>query len=162
MKNTPQQEARIVAAFRDAWEYVYPVAEYAHRLGGRIVQINPLVVRPSRDEREGYGDDFDLRVFKLGDMGWKRYEVKGKTKISFTCAADFPYSTIYLDRTEKADKCLVDGFFIVSKDKQCAAFVSSATRPEWREVTDYDHDKGYPFTAYECPKAMATFIRIAP
>jgi hypothetical protein len=162
MTNTPEQEARIVGAFRNAWEFVYPVAEYAHRLGGRIVQINPMVVRPSRDEREGYGDDFDLRVFKLGDMDWKRLEVKGKTKLSFTCAADFPYSTILLDRTDKTDKCLVDGLFIVSMDRRYAAYVPASTREHWREVTVYDNDKGYPFVGYACPKELATFMRIAP
>jgi hypothetical protein len=162
MKNTPEQEARVRAAFRDAWEYVYPVAEHAHRRGARIVQINPLIVRPNRDEREGYGDDFDLRIFKLGDNDWKRYEVKGKGKIDFSSADDFPYSTVLLDRTNKTDKCLVDGFFIVSKDKRHAAYVPMSTRDHWREVTKYDGDKGYEVRLYECPKELASFIRIAP
>jgi hypothetical protein len=155
-----REEVRVRAAFQAAWEFVYPIAIHAHRLGSRIVQINPKIVLPSRALREGYGDDFDLRVFKLGELDWKRLEVKGK-RFSFTSAADFPHSTILLDRTDKTDRCLVDGFQIVSNDCQYAAYVPASTRREWREVTVPDSTRGYPFIGYECPKALATFMRIA-
>lgn len=154
------EERRFRAALKASWKPVYKVAIHLHQRGGRIVQLNPLIIRPSREARAGYGDDYDLRVFKLGDLKWVRLEVKGK-KFDFTCAADFPYATIYLDRPEKADKCGVDGFYIVSKDGRYAAVIHASTREHWKPVTAHDGDKGYDFTAYECPKEFATFINIA-
>ena len=154
------EESRFRSEVGKSWTAVWVVARHIHALGGCAVVVLPLQLRPSFDDREGFGDVADLLVKKSGGK-WKRAEVKGR-KIPFTSAEDYPYATIFVDRSSKADATTPDVYFIVNDKLTYAARIDSATKDKWIGPKTYsDRTKGYDLTVYECPKDCARFFRLA-
>ena len=160
MANEGQEEQRFRAAVLKSWDPVWIVARYLHGLGNLWVRVPPLIIRPDFVSRAGYGDIADLEVCKIGGTKWTPVEVKGRTLV-FDSRETYPYETIILDRSDKADKAEAYAYFILNASLSCAALIRGDTKPSWIGPKTYtDRSKGYDFTSYECPKALAEFITL--
>ena len=153
------EECRFRSEVGESWAAVWAIARHIHALGGCSIAVPPLQLRPSFDEREGYGDDADLLI-KTANGDWKRAEVK-RRKLSFTSAEDYPYATLFVDRSTKADKASPDTYFILNEGMTHAARIDASTRPMWFVTTKYDRVKRHELTIYECQKALARFFKIS-
>lgn len=154
------EEARFRSAVEKSWEAAWAVARYLHAKGERFVQVAPLSIRPTFKERSAYGDDADVLVRMSNNERWSHIEVKWRN-LSFTGAKDYPYPTIFIDRSSKVDKANADAYYIVSQDLRYAALITKASRARWLNPKIYfDRVKKYHFTAYECPVDVAQFVSL--
>jgi hypothetical protein len=145
------EERRFRVEVDRSWEAVQAIAWHYRRLGYAVAIPEPRL-RPSFDERAGYGDDFDIAV---GER-W-RFEVKWRG-IDFTSKADFPYPTAFVDRAAKAAKTvhLLAGYLTVNKQLTHAALIPAHTRSRWIDRIVTDSVKGYRLHVLECPLDLAT------
>ena len=144
-----REESRFRRGLDRSWEAVQALAWHYRRLGYRVDIPDPRV-RPSRDERVGYGDDYDMVVARR----WC-FEVKWRG-IDFTCAADFPYPTVMVDRAEKVARRIVQlsGYLMVSQKLTHGVLIRTDTQPRWIERETFDRTKGYGLRVLECPVAL--------
>lgn len=152
------EEERFRQAVPASMRAVNAMAEHLRVLGYEV-RVNHVSVRPHFDQRAGYGDTEDLLARLSPAELWDRFEIKGRT-FEFTCYDDFPHPTIIVDRAEKADHSRADWYVNVSKSLRYAAAMSSETRAQWSRRTVFDTVKGYEATVYECPKALAIFLKL--
>jgi hypothetical protein len=152
------EETRFRAELSRSWEAVQAVA-WHYRCLGFVVDIPDPRCRPSIESRNGYGDDFDIIVSSPIDR-WQ-FEVKWR-QIDFTCSADFPYKTMFVDRVEKIEKTfrMLAGYLMVNRGLTFCALIPSATRPLWRRRSMMDRVKGYRLDVFECPVGLAKFKQI--
>lgn len=149
------EEQRFRSAVPKSWKAVWRVAEH-YQLRGYSVTLPGYQMRDRFEEREGFGDDADLLV---GDR-W-RFEIKWR-EVDFTCADDFPYPSVLVDRVEKADKVkdTVSAYISVNKAMTHVAIIDPATREKWGARKRFDHVKRYPLDVYECPKHLVRFEKL--
>lgn len=159
--SNPHEETRFRSEVGASWAAVWTIARHIHACGGCSIAVPPLQLRPSFGERSGYGDDADLLV-KTATGVWRRAEVK-RRKISFTTANDYPYKTLFVDRSVKADKASPDVYFILNDAMTHAARIDASTKDRWLgPAKKFDRVKHYELTIYECPKVLARFFEIRP
>lgn len=152
------EEARFRSELAQSWEAVFAVARYIHGLGEWEIHIGPYRVRPSYEQRDGYGDEQDLAVRKFG--AWRRIEVKWRRSLEFTCRDDFPFPVVFVDRAPKAEKGVPDSYFICNHALTHAAIIHSSTREHWIKRYCHDPTKGYGGDVYECSIAHAKFVSL--
>lgn len=124
------------------------VAEW-FKANGYEVNIEPLRVSPTFEERQEYSDQGDLYVKMDGQ--WERIEVKNP-KCDFTHLGNFPFrNRLFICQTRAWDRAepKPHRFYIVNRARTHAAVVDPiATRAQWweEEVTDtrYCEDDGSP------------------
>lgn len=152
------EEQRFRAAVQKSWKAAFRVAEVIHSKGDYSVFIEPLRIRKSQTERNGFGDTADVKICKFHSNDPKLIEVKWKD-LDFTCAEDYPYDTVFLDRGCKADAVAPYCYFVCNKALTVAAVAYwKATREHWIGPNKYfDSRKGYEFSTYECPKHLVKF-----
>jgi hypothetical protein len=157
------EEWRFRAAIVKSWRAVFAVAKHLHSTGGFTIRIGPLRIRPDDGKVIDYGDDHDLAVQTTGSIKLWPVEVKWR-EFDFTCCADFPYPTIFIDRKTKADKAEPFAYFVVNKAMTHAAIVKTSTKASWiaKQVSDTTkighRPDAYTYTIYECPKELAEFV----
>lgn len=154
------EETRFRTAIPKSWDAAWAVAAYIHGRGGFAVQVGAMVVRPTADERAAYGDAADILVKRHGTDEWKGIEVKWR-ELEFSSVQDYPFSTVFVDRCEKADKTLPAAYYMVNKSMTVAAMIAASTRLLWVGPKTYrDKVKGYPVTVYECPVSAVRFVML--
>lgn len=154
----PDEEDRFHGAVDQSWMAVFAIAWYLHLAGDRVITIGARVHRPAGGNPADYGDAHDVTVTFRGSQNSRRYEVKWRV-LAFTCCDDYPFPTIFVDRSAKADKSEPAGYYIVNKSMTHAAFIFTATKPQWLgPMTVFDKTKGYDVTVYACPKELAQFF----
>lgn len=154
------EEERFRAFVIASWDRVFKAARYFHSRGGLAVRIGPLMIRPENGRVEDYGDDHDLAIQSKGSDKWWRIEVKGR-ELNFTCADDYPFQTIFLDRSKKADVAEPHAYFILNKAMTHAAIIKTSTKAQWGEprmIEDNTKLVAYAYPVYECPKHLAEFV----
>lgn len=149
------EESRFRRELDRSWEAVQAVAWHYRGLGYRVAIPDPRL-RPSRGDRAGYGDEYDLEV-----EGRWRFEVKWRG-LDFTCAEDFPYLTMMVDRAEKVARVVkrLAGYLMVNRGLSHAALIRAATRPQWVERETLDRIKGYRLRVLECPMRLVVIKSI--
>jgi hypothetical protein len=149
------EETRFREAVVRQWAAVFRVAQYLHAKGNCLVQINPLRIRPSFEQRNGYGDDADILLKMVDKERWWKIEVKWK-QLEFI--DQYPFPTVFLDRIDKSDSAQPDGYYIVNKPMTHAVSVMARTRSSWSPVTTMDTKKGYEFSCYQCPVELTKIV----
>ena len=136
---------------RKSWKITKRLADHFLAQGYGVILKRPRIA-PSFEEREGYGDEYDLQLVT-------NYEVKGRT-FNFTCREDCPEQTLFLDRVEKADKNkdVVHFYATVSDNKEyCAILDANATRHLWTKRRVWDNKAQHWVWTYECDIEYWTF-----
>lgn len=151
------EEQRFRGAVSRSRDTVLHVAKHLQPHG--TVTLPQSKMRPTFADREGYGDEFDLQ-FDRGslDRDIKDIEVKERG-LTFTCAGDFPYETVFVDRVTKADKANVT-YVSLSHDLNYCLIVYPQSRERWTKSVRWDSVKHYQLEVYECPKVDAVFCKI--
>jgi hypothetical protein len=127
------------------------VAAYLRRQGWQAE-----VVPQGYVERHLFHDNGDVLVWTDDDPQRRHVEVKWRN-LDFTCAEDFPFQTVNIDRANKPE--LASLYFSVNRQLTHALIVASADRKRWvREFTG-DPKRGYRrYEVYRCDKADAEFV----
>jgi hypothetical protein len=82
-------------------------------------------------------------------------------KPRLTCADDYPYETIFVDRTTKIEDAPPDVYFNVNKAMTHAAVIGIDTREQWTGPnTVWDSVKRYRVTVMECPVELVKFVSL--
>lgn len=145
---------RFKEAVPQSWRAVFRLAEFLQSRG-MTVQIPAMALCASFEDRNGgYGDAFDLSVLT-------HYEVK-QHDFGFTCAADYPYRNIIVDRKAKIDglKVRVSAYWQLNKSMTHALVIRQSSRDKWFPETLRDSVKGFSYNAYMCPKECAEFYSL--
>lgn len=126
------------------------------RRAGADVWVYPPDTRPDSDSRSEYSDGGDM-------MLQTRIEHKVRD-IAFTCAEDFPYSTMIVDEVYKVDRIKARPFryVIENKDGTRIAVVKSSTKPHWTVSRRYDPQQRRECEFYEVPTSLVTFCDFGP
>lgn len=149
------EEARFRAAIPKSMKAVHAFAQYLQRKGLEVI-VHEAEVRPSFEQRQMYGDAWDVKA-RRGTLNWLRFEVKGR-EIPFTGRHDFPYPSIMAERVSKPTR--MDWYVTVSQDLQYAGIVEGARRDEWTTATIFDRTKGYHNEVYLVPLRLVHFVRL--
>jgi hypothetical protein len=127
------------------------VAGYFRRHGYQAKAIPQAFV-----ERQRFKDKGDVWIWTGSNPARQHVEVK-RRNLDFTCAGDFPYDTINIDRVSKP----VLSFMYVSTNRKLthAAIVRGDNWDQWSiEVVD-EPRRGYqPYEIYRCRKQDAEFV----
>jgi len=159
-KTAAVEEKRFRATLTRSWQAAWKVAQYIHSQGNVTVQVAPLIIRPSRSQRTGYGDAADV-LYSYDSAKWLRCEVKWRQP-EFTCADDYPYPTIFIDRVAKIEEAPPDIYFNVNKAMTHAAIIGIDTQEQWTGPNTYfDRIKRHPVTVMECPIELVRFVSLS-
>jgi len=159
--NDEFEEHRFRKEVSRSWQAVWAVAQHIHSCGDWQIRVQPLRLRPDIEQRDGFGDAADLFIAKLGAQ-WMPVEVKWRD-LDFTDGFDFPYPTIFIDRSRKSDAAHPAGYVMVNRDLTHAAQINWSTRQFWLGPNTYfDNVKGYEVTVYECPLDHVRFYNLNP
>lgn len=153
------EENRFRSAVATSWNAVFAFAKFCHSKRSFDVWIPAPRMRVDFEHRNGFGDMADLWVRKPGDQKWVAVEVKCR-ELTFTCADDYPYPTVFVDRKEKADKARPYAYICLNKAMTHAAVIYGDSRSRWISSERHDRVKQYPLSVYECPLADVTFVQI--
>lgn len=123
---------------------------------GHMVAIPPQVCRDKSENMAEFGDSGDLMLIQ-------RVEVKHR-QLEFTCAEDFPYSTIIVDVAHAWDRADPKPVFymIFNASKTHLAIVRKESSAHWERVTKHDSKRHRERTFYECPVRFARFLPVEP
>jgi len=124
----------------------------------------PTTYVPSRSEksiRGEYGYPYDMATF-YRPVGFLRHEIKHRDDLIFTCAEDFPFDSILVDRKKKVDGSEGEVDFYVSINKGLTHFAIiyyKCTRDKWypRLQIDRKYDPPHEYLAYFCPIEFVQF-----
>jgi hypothetical protein len=161
MINEAAEEDRFQKAIPASMKAVYAVDAYLKRKKYDTI-VKEATARRNRTAEEiaQARDEEDIKARKKGETGdWRRFEVKGRGA-EFTCAEDYPFPALMVDRANK-DTPIADWYFITSKDLQYAAYVKGDTKDKWFVKNIFDSTRGYEGPVYFCDLSLATFIKIA-
>lgn len=125
-------------------------ADYLSALGFPVI-VEPTFVRPNSDAAPEYADSGDLRAVIT-------VETKHRPDIEFTCAEDFPYPTVIVDKASTFDRKRPRPFyyFIWNADYSVCIIVDVAkTVKRWRKVERYAHGRTSAY--YELDTARCVF-----
>ena len=145
------------AAFVEDWNkshiYVWAVGQWL-RGRGYDVSIKPSVLRPDAASRHKFFDDGDLAITQ-------RIEVKHRPSLTFTCAQDYPYPTVFLDETYKIDRHPPQSLFayiILNAEGSACCVILSGTRSHWVKETIFDKVQNRECENYACPVDRCKFF----
>jgi hypothetical protein len=147
-------DAEFLAALDKSQQAVSKVANwlFVHKYD---VLVKPYKVRPSVKQAAEYADDGDIEI-RLN------IEVKQRS-FSFTCANDYPYSTVLIDHAAKINSTPASklyGYVIVDDDASHACFISASTRSYWTEVEHSSAKHANRRLSYCVPKEWCKFTEI--
>ncbi len=115
------------------------------------------MIRPTFDDRDGYGDSADFE-YSFDLVHWARVEVKSR-------GLDFPpfkYKTIFVDRVGKIEDAPAHLYVSLNKQATHIALVPLNSRDSWRgPTTVFDRKKRYPVVVFEAPINVVRFMQIA-
>lgn len=154
-----KSDADFIKALKASKPIVDLVARVLRERGYNIT-VPEIKYRPSHDRRMEYRDAGDIILHKNGrDL---RIEVKQRM-INFTCAQDFPFSTVSFDEVYKINDIPPDrlaGYVIVNRAETHMAIIDPATRDEWVAEWRYDptHEEERHFI--NCPKELVKFMKL--
>ncbi len=146
-----QDYERFKEAVPHSWKAVWSLAKYL-QANGRTVQLPPMSLCGSYAERNnGFGDDYDISVMTHYEVKWHDFD--------FTCAADYPYSNVIVDRAVKVEKVgtIIGAYWQLNKPLSHALVIPQSTRPKWFKKTVKDSVKGFEFEVFMCAKEFAIF-----
>ena len=134
------------------------VAAWLRRLGHNVT-VPPLRVRPSVAERAAYRDAGDLYIHDIPPDPL-RVEVKRLWSVSFTCAADFPFASLFIMAVHKWTRATPRPYAVVVLDAamHTAAVIDGRTANTWHRVTY--RGSGREETVYACAPGCASFFRV--
>lgn len=133
------------------------VAAWLNRRWGLGVTVPPLRVRPDISLMREYADGGDMFT-----PDGRRLEAKQR-RLHFTCAADYPFSTLIVDNCHAWDRAEQKPAAYVCTNEavtHCAVVVTRDTRHAWRAATVYDAAKRRPRRVYLCPKRLCRFYEM--
>lgn len=142
---------RFRGAVGASWKAVTALADHL-RSQGLTVQIPPLSLCPNYAERNnGFGDAHDLSVLTHYEVKWHDFD--------FTCAADYPYRDVIVDRKNKLDKvgATVAGWWALNRHLTHVLLIRRSTRDKWFVRKVRDSVKGFEFDAYWIAKEFVEF-----
>ena len=122
---------------------------------GIKTEVAPLRIRPDIEEWKDYSDSGDLRVTLPA-------EVKHREEIDFTCADDFPFPTVIVDKRRKYDRMKVKPLFhmIISASGNHFIFIPKHTKDKWIKTTRFDSNAKRDIDYYECPLEYVAFYKM--
>jgi len=127
---------------------------------GWLTEIPPIRIRPSFDQRQFFRDKGDVFIWHEGDPQKLKVEVKWRN-LAFTCAEDFPFHSINIDRVSKPN--LASLYVSTNRDLTHALIVHLASRANWRVEMGTDPTRQYtPYEIYRCSKNDAEFVALLP
>lgn len=106
---------------------------------GMDVELLPMKIRPTFEERFDYSDRADMIWHRA--TGDHRIEVKHRPDCNFTSAADYPYPTMIVDTvlSFERERDLPLGFYtIVNADATVFACVPPSTEKKWIKKERWD------------------------
>jgi hypothetical protein len=132
------------------------------QLEGYEIDIPELSIAPTASQAKEHADHGDLFVTdRKAQFTW-RYEVKGLSAV-FTCAANWPFPEVLVDRRERVDKVERDGesplyYYSVNKARTHIAIIETATtRAHWYISTKRNSNTGNVEDFYACPTGLVIF-----
>jgi hypothetical protein len=129
---------------------------------GYETHVPPTRIRPTFEDRHAYSDGGrDVMIWRPGSALQSKIEVKWRG-LDFTCAADYPFSTVNVDRAAKTDEHGAALFYVITNSGLThAAFIMGNTRPHWLRQKGTDPNRGYqPYDIYRCPKHLCRFVAL--
>lgn len=142
------------------------VAPWLGRLG-YVVDVRPLRIRPTFEQRRFYSDKGDLYISNPSPGGpflyeRVRIEVKRRLELLFTSRASFPYPTIIVDFAPSWDRADPQpyGYVIVNAPGTHAAVVHGSSSAAWVRTTRYDRRIERWRSYVECPIDRASFVKL--
>jgi hypothetical protein len=144
-----------IADLRNSSESLWLAARWLWSFGYSVT-VPPMAVRAKVQDMGCYSDNGDLWISK-GSIN-ERIEVKHRPKLHFTCAADYPFSTVFVDAAHNWDRARIKPrcYLIFNADLTYMAIVKGNTFPAWRRVEKMDRGRVRKF--YECPIDRVSFI----
>jgi len=127
---------------------------------GYDIQMDGFRIRSRKEDRFLFQDSCDLAV-KIEEE-WRALEVKCRKDL-FTCMADFPRSTVFVDsksKTFRRRKYPLLGFVQVSRDHEYGFFIHRDTREHWRIRRIRDGRDNVYTNMVICPKEYCNFFKI--
>ena len=121
---------------------------------GMDVELLPMKIRPTFEERFQYSDKADMIWHRKG--GDCRIEVKHRPDLRFTCAADYKFPTLFVDTVAsfERERELPLGFYtIVNADATVFAYVPPKTQSKWKKIKTFDSATKQKTWFYEIPVA---------
>ena len=128
-----KSDDEFVHALRSSDKAVQHIARLL-RKRGNPTKVNPLLVRPDRDQWKDYADKGDIHITM-------RLEVKQRKDDVFLPNGTYRHSTIIIDETYKIDEpkdLKLLGYLIVDKTIRWGFFVPYHTRKYWKDEERYD------------------------
>ena len=150
---------RLIQNYEKRHEVYRQAAAAEHALGAEFEAHGLTVVtEPKRfatyyEEIDECRDNFDLMV----ESAWGeavQVEVK-QVSTAFTSLSDFPYPTIFVDETYKADVKPEANYVLVSRPTGAKLVVPRSSRIYWERSLAWDSNWGKEITVYKVHKRYA-------
>jgi len=122
---------------------------------GLWIRIGPAQWRDGthswEERREQFADEVDLEL-----EGGHLLEVKARN-LTFTCAEDYPYSTVWVGATKRwrARTRMPCGVVILSEPTDAVIIVPTSTREYWTVESGFDSVRGFMEQAYAIARERA-------
>jgi hypothetical protein len=159
MGDLERDDPNFVEDLKNSHAATLTAAEFLQARGFHV-EVNPLAVRPTVEERHKYSDNGDLWATRIEDR--KRIEVKHRG-FDFTCADDFPHkSGLFVDEARLWDRAnpKPTAYIIMNRKQTVAVIVTADTSDKWRLVERLDREKHRVRKFYECPLDAVKFFRL--
>ena len=122
---------------------------------GFIVQVPPLLIRPSREDIDAYSDHGDIFLWRCsGDR--LRFECKSRS-LSFTGRRDYPFPTAFVDRVEtwkRKANSKPAAILLVSQETGAILAIDAWTESDWVIEEKDDSVRGYRRSYYLVPRSI--------
>lgn len=118
--------------------------------GFSVIMPRPLPIRENINDICKYSDDGDFFV-------QLPVEVKHRPNLQFTCAEDFPFPTVMLDRKDRVVGVRPWLYITLNGPMTHAVIVRGSTSKHWVLKGRFHGARGRYRTKYECPVELATF-----
>ena len=146
--------AQFIQELQASQTYVNAVASWM-AMNHCDVVIKPTLIAPSTEVRHEYIDSGDIEIRQ-------RVEVK-HISIGFTCAEDFPFSTIIVDEVHKVDRIprgQLWGYVIVNEAGTHVCCLRADTKGRWTIERRHDKKEGAERAFYVCPVGIGMFCAL--
>ena len=146
MNNIPwsQNDALFIKELKEGHEWQsWPALFF--RLHGLSVEVPNLSIRENISEADKWKDSFDLIV--------ENFPMENKSRNEeFTCAKDFPYSTIFVDTVSGYNnkKIKPHVYIMISKPTGCLLWLPSLNADKWSIESKFDHTRKIYDDFYMC------------
>lgn len=149
-----KDDVAFIKDWHNSYAAVWQVGRKLAELG-LPVSLPVSKLRPTSEERRQYMDSGDLEVTM-------RVEVKHRD-ISFTCADDYPYPTLYVDEEYKLPaqrRVSLLGYAIVNKEGTHCAFIGRASQKYWQVENRNDKAQQRVCAFVTVPKEHVEFFKL--